>query len=101
MTAETSGPAMVPGEMPGQGLSVPHETAGPGLIEGPGRYKIYEAPDGGWVIARATGICGTCQGCGCGEQEEPVQIPGIIVGLARSQGKGKLLGMLKARAGRG
>ena len=67
----------------------------PELIEGPGRYAVYKAPDGGMVIARAVELCETCRHCGCGEQAEPVQIPAMIVSLAMSQGKGKILGMLK------
>lgn len=83
-------------------MSTPSETPAnsqppePPVIEGPGRYKVYEAPDGGWVVARAVGICQTCQDCGCGEQAEPVQVPGMVVALARQQGKGRLLGALKA-----
>ena len=73
--------------------------ARPPVIEGPGRYCVYEAPDGGWVIARAVGICDSCQGCGCGEQAEPVQIPAMVIQIAKSQGRGKLLGMLKAVRG--
>lgn len=73
---------------------------GPPVIEGPGRYKVLAAPDGGWVIARAVGICETCQACGCGEQAEPVQIPGMVISLATSQGKGKILGMLRGMARR-
>jgi hypothetical protein len=96
---QTSGAAMVPGEIPGQGVA-PHETAAPepGLIEGPGRYKIFPAPDGGWVIARATGLCEKCGGCGCGEQAEPVQVPGMVVQLARQGGAAKMLGMRKGAA---
>lgn len=73
----------------------------PPVIEGPGRYVVYAAPDGGWVIARAIGICERCEGCGCGEQAEPIQVPGLVISMAQSQGKGKLLGMLKAATGRG
>lgn len=75
--------------------------AEPVIIEGPGRYRVYGAPDGGWVIARAVGICETCQNCGCGEQAEPVQIPAMVISLAQTQGKQRLMGMLKAVTGRG
>lgn len=71
----------------------------PGVIEGPGRYKVYETPDGGWTIARAIGICRNCQSCGCGEQAEPVQIPAMVVQLAKRQGGKSVLGMLRG-AGR-
>jgi len=105
MTVKDSpGAAMVPGEKPGQ-VSSPRETAVPGdrppVIEGPGRYVVFEAPDGGWVVARAVGICETCQRCGCGEQADPIQVPGMVVKLAQSQGNGKLLGRLKGMTGRG
>jgi hypothetical protein len=73
----------------------------PPVIEGPGRYCVYLSPDGGWVVARAVGICDTCQGCGCGEQAEPIVIPSLVISMAMQQGKGKLLGMLKAVTGRG
>lgn len=63
---------------------------------------VYAAPDGGWVIARAVGICERCRGCGCGEQGEPVQIPGMVIAIAQQQGgKGGLMKMLKAVSGRG
>jgi hypothetical protein len=70
--------------------------AAPPVIEGPGRYCVFQAPDGGWVVARAVGICDTCQACGCGEQAEPVQVPGLVIQLAMSQGKNKIMSMLKA-----
>ena len=100
--AEIPGPAMVPDERSGQGGRSLHETAGPGpaVIEGPGRYKVWESPDGGWVIARALDICQTCRECGCGEQAEAIQVPGMVVRLAMQQGKGKLLSALKMASGR-
>lgn len=49
--------------------------APPAVIEGPGRYVIYAGPAGGWVIARATGLCETCRDCGCGQQQDPLPIP--------------------------
>lgn len=74
------------------------EQARPPVIEGPGRYVVYLAPDGGWVVARALGICETCEGCGCGEQADPIQIPAMVIRMAQAQGKG-LLGKLKAATG--
>jgi hypothetical protein len=59
---------------------------GPPVVEGPGRYMIYQAPDGGWIVARAVGICGTCQSCGCGEQADAIQVPGFVIQLASSRG---------------
>lgn len=72
----------------------------PEVIEGPGRYIVRKGPDGGWVVGRALGICETCATCGCGEQAELIQVPGMVIQLAMQQGKGKLLGMLKAVSGR-
>jgi hypothetical protein len=63
-----------------------------------GRYAIYEEADGGLVIPRSTGLCETCSECGCGEQAEPLRVPGPLVKMARAaaQGKGGALGKLKA-----
>lgn len=85
----------------GDGPRPAERQAGPPVVEGPGRYVVYATPDGGWVIARAVGICERCRGCGCGEQGEPVQIPGMVIAIAQQQGKGRLMGMLKAVSGRG
>ena len=60
-----------------------------------GRYRVFETPDGGWVIARAQGTCETCEHHDCGEQAEPVQVPGMFVKMARAQADG---GGLMARA---
>jgi len=46
-----------------------------------GRYAISGMPDGSWVIARAAPICESCQGCGCGEQGDPIHVPAMIVNL--------------------
>lgn len=74
----------------------------PPVIEGPGRYVIFQAPDGGWVVARAVGICERCRDCGCGDQAEPIQVPAMVVALAQQGGgKSRMLGMLKAASGRG
>jgi hypothetical protein len=83
-------------------LSIEQSPAPPVTLEGPGRYHVYQAPNGDWVIARSAGICETCRGCGCGEQAEPVRIPAMIIRLAKTRGLnlGNLPGMLKA-AGRG
>jgi hypothetical protein len=63
-----------------------------------GRYAIYEEADGGLVIPRSTGLCDTCQACGCGEQAEPLRVPGPLVKMAKAaaQGKGGALTKLKA-----
>ena len=46
-----------------------------------GRYAVYPV-EGGAIIARATGLCETCSSCGCGTQEENLDItPGGIMKL--------------------
>jgi hypothetical protein len=63
-----------------------------------GRYAIYEQADGGLVIPRSTGLCERCAACGCGEQAEPLHVPGALVKMAQSAagGKGGIMGKLKA-----
>ena len=41
-----------------------------------GRYAAFPQPDGsnGLMIYRATGLCQTCQDCGCGTQQDPVDL---------------------------
>ena len=39
-----------------------------------GRYRMFEAPDG-LILARAANTCERCQGCGCGDQQEPLGLP--------------------------
>jgi hypothetical protein len=73
------------------------------LVEGPtvleyGRYRVFEAPDGGWVVARAVDTCETCQACGCGDQADPIQIPAMVIRMAKAQGPG-LFGKLRAMRG--
>jgi hypothetical protein len=70
------------------------ETGEPVILEA-GRYRLYQAPDGAWVVARAVGLCETCQGCGCGDQAGPIQIPALVIKLALTPGGG-LLDKLKA-----
>jgi len=55
-----------------------------------GRYAIYEQPDGGLVIPRSAPLCERCAGCGCGEQLDPLRIPGMLVKAAMSAGSGGL-----------
>jgi|HubBroStandDraft_3_1064219.scaffolds.fasta_scaffold74734_4 hypothetical protein len=81
--------------------SVATTSSEPPVIEGPGRYIVRQAPDGGWVVGRAVGICQQCADCGCGEQAELITVPGMVIQIAQRQGKGNLLGMLKSVAGRG
>ena len=56
-----------------------------------GRYAVYGTGDGGLLIARTSGICQTCQDCGCGQQAEPVgPIPGTLVAMAKAAAAGKM-----------
>ena len=74
----------------------------PELLER-GRYAVTQMPDGGWVITRAIGICGSCQTCGCGEPGDPVPVPAMVISLAKSQmsNGGGPLKTLKAMMSRG
>lgn len=66
-----------------------------------GRYAIFEQPDGGLVIPRTSGLCDTCSNCGCGEQAEPLRVPGALVRMARAaaEGNGGMADRLKAMKG--
>lgn len=75
----------------------PEPAEGPKVLEY-GRYRVFEAPDGGWVVARAVDTCETCQACGCGDQAEVINVPAMVIRMARAQGPG-LLGKLKAMRG--
>lgn len=63
-----------------------------------GRYAIYEQPDGGLIVPRSTPLCESCAKCKCGEQMEPLKVPGALVKMARAaaEGKGGVAGKLKA-----
>jgi len=51
-----------------------------------GRYALFVTPEGP-VIARATGLCDTCQGCGCGQQQEPISMtPAGVMKLIKQHG---------------
>jgi hypothetical protein len=77
------------------------EPVKPPIIEGPGRYVVYQGPES-WKIARAVGICERCSSCGCGEQAEPVDIPDFSKGRnavlqwAMKNSNGGLLGSLRS-----
>ena len=60
-----------------------------------GRYAIYEQPDGGIVIPRSGPLCETCAACKCGEQQEPLRIPGALVKMAKAAAEGNGGGMAK------
>jgi hypothetical protein len=65
-----------------------------------GRYRVFQAPDGGWVIARAVDTCERCQACGCGTQAEPIAIPAMVIKVATMQGAGLADKLRALRAGR-
>lgn len=76
-----------------------------------GRYKLSLAPDGSGFLARAVGLCETCQGCGCGTGADligplPSEFMKILQGepltFAERAAMGmKLLPMMKAMMGNG
>lgn len=68
-----------------------------------GRYRLWKTPDGGWLLARAAFTCDRCQSCGCGEQQDHVTVPGMMVRLAEAaqNGGGGSLGMMRRLMGRG
>lgn len=78
----------------------------PEVIEGPGRYVVYQGPES-WKLARATDICETCRNCGCGEQADVIDLPdfsqgraGMLAWLMKNADTG-VLGKLKGLMGRG
>jgi len=74
---------------------------GPVVLEF-GRYRVFESPDGGWVIARAAATCERCQGCGCGEQIDPIQVPAMIIAMAKpGGGLSRAKAVLRGVTGRG
>ena len=59
-----------------------------------GRYAVYETPDGGLAIARSGPLCGTCQGCGCGDQADPILVPAMAVTAWKAMQNGDRMGAL-------
>ena len=57
-----------------------------------GRYAAFAQPDGsnGLMIYRATGLCESCASCGCGAQQEPIDLSMAGLLKARSQ-MGKIM----------
>jgi hypothetical protein len=78
----------------------PEVQAAPEVLE-QGRYKVFDQ-GGGWVIARAVETCERCQTCGCGEQADPIQVPAMLIAMAK-QGGGlsRIREGLKGLVGRG
>lgn len=64
---------------------------GPVVLEA-GRYRLSQAPDGSLVLGRATGLCDTCAGCGCGDQSPPVHVPAMVMRMAKGGMLGRMLG---------
>lgn len=71
--------------------AIPAVDPGPVVLEA-GRYKLAQAPDGSLVLGRATGLCDTCAGCGCGDQSPPVHVPAMVMKMARGGMLGRMLG---------
>lgn len=59
-----------------------------------GRYKAVLLADGSAAILRATSTCETCANCGCGEQQEAVRIPAMIINLVKAQMNGESGGLM-------
>ena len=58
-----------------------------------GRYALYPHPSGkGMLIYRATGLCQTCTDCGCGDQQEAIDLSpaGVAATIKKMGGFGKL-----------
>jgi hypothetical protein len=70
------------------------EAAELGAVVESGRYRVFQA-DGGLVLARAVDTCERCQGCGCGQQAEPIALPDP------RRGRAHLIGWLTSNANRG
>jgi hypothetical protein len=70
--------------------------AGPRLLTR-GRFALTEMPDGSLVVTRAAPLCATCEGCGCGEQEEPIHVPALLVSLMKAHADGRRPGLGQMR----
>ena len=77
-----------------------------------GRYKLSATPDGQGMLARAVNTCESCQSCGCGDQQELVPMPGVLLKILTGQPvekaevmgllmQGGFLNMMKGLMGRG
>jgi hypothetical protein len=82
-----------------------------GMDEAPdgerGRYFAYRTGPQSMLIARATGLCDRCANCGCGEQQEPIDLSpaGIMKLIGRGDfqlpGPAELIKMARGRNGGG
>ena len=60
-----------------------------------GRYAALAHPSGkGLLIYRATGTCQRCQDCGCGDQQEVIDLSAAGV-MAMAGRMGKLKGLVR------
>ncbi len=64
-----------------------------------GRYAIFEQADGSLIIPRSAPLCTACASCTCGEQMEPLRIPGALVKMARAAAEGNGGGLAKRLKG--
>ncbi len=79
-------------------MSLPDQAEAPPAAAEVTRGRFAAHPqEQGFVIGYATGLCDRCLNCGCGEQQEPLDLtPGGMVAMARKLGKLKMLkGMIK------
>lgn len=52
-----------------------------------GRYFAWRTGPQSMTIARATGLCDRCRNCGCGTQQDPIDLsPGGIMKLIAGAG---------------
>jgi hypothetical protein len=66
----------------------PQTETGPEVLEA-GRYRVVST-------------CETCQACGCGEQADPIQIPAMLIAMAKQGGgMSRIKEGLKGLVGRG
>jgi hypothetical protein len=48
-----------------------------------GRFALYPQ-DKGVIVGYATGLCGTCLACGCGQNQDPLDLtPAGMVGMMK------------------
>ena len=71
----------------------PAAAAGPELLAR-GRYALSRMPNRTWVITRAGPLCERCEGCGCGDQQDPITVPVLLTALLES-GKRPSMGDVK------
>jgi hypothetical protein len=78
-------------------VETPADPAAPVPLEA-GRYKVF-SQDNGFVIARAVNTCERCAGCGCGDQQEPLDIS--PAGVAKLMSQARAAGLVRLPFGLG